>query len=456
MITSSLKTMVDALIDVVPENCLVLPSDPEFETVRLVYNRMHDCRPAAVVRVLDPVVLHAAVSAAYDNGVPVAVRGGGHHIGGFSTIEGGLLIDLSGFRSVRFDPTSRLAHVEPGARLADLDRTLELHGRCVPAGTVSDTGVTGLTLGGGIGWLVCSFGLACDRLQSALVLLTDGRVIEASSSKHEDLFFALRGGGVGGFGIILELRFATIELPRIVAGSISFRQADASQVLQQLQQLHLDQPLIETSIAPALVLRDREVSLSVDLCSLATGAEELERIRNSIGGDWSDVVDRPYSEWQAHFDAAFMPPKRGYWKSVHFDSLTLDSAVVLAAIADAPSDGCSALVEFYNPFTLRALAEGSAYPLRNSWVGVLLAARWDEKADDAEHAAWARRWAKALRATGGDKSYSNYSSTDDGGIGPTYDPNTLRTFAYLERKYDPASIHRRGHRKTLAQEVRAS
>lgn len=450
------SAFIAALLEVVPRSCLLLPADLGYDTARLVYNRMHDRHPLAIVRSLDPAVLRASVAAAHDRGIDIAVRGGGHHIGGFSTIEGGLLVDFSEFRSVEFDRGTQIASVQPGARLVDLDECLAAFGRCVPAGTVSDTGVTGLTLGGGIGWLVCSSGLACDYLQSLTVLTSDGRLLEVSSTENADLFFALRGGGVGAFGLILNLRFVTRELPQIVAGSVCVDIEDSDRVLETLQQLHLESPLIATSLAPTLTREGGRSLLSVDLCCLLSGASELERIRAAIGGDWSDMVERPYIEWQKHFDEQFDPPRRGYWKSVHFDSLTLDPAIVRSAVLDAPSDGCSVLIEFYNPATLGAFSDGSAYPLRRSWVGVLLAARWDDEEDDVTHVAWARTWARALRLNGGGKSYSNYSSTDEIGLQPTFAAGTLRAFAELERMYDPAGIYRRGHRSALSGEVVSS
>ncbi|MEU2225844.1 FAD-binding oxidoreductase [Streptomyces sp. NPDC018347] len=206
----------------VPDGCLVLPSSPRYDVARQVYNRMHDHRPAAILRSLDEAVLRKALTGAAALEVPVAVRGGGHHIGGFSTVDGGLVIDFSVFRDVAHDPDTRTARVRPGARLGDLDARLAAYGRCVPSGTVGDTGITGLTLGGGIGWLVAGQGLTCDHLSGARVPLADGRVLEVSRDHHPDLFHALRGGGAGAFGVILELRFRTLPLPRITAGSVRF------------------------------------------------------------------------------------------------------------------------------------------------------------------------------------------------------------------------------------------
>lgn len=446
----STSPFVAALLGVVPRDDLLLPSDRLYDTARLVYNRMHDQHPAAIVRSLDPRVLANSVAVAASHGVELAVRGGGHHIGGFSTIDDGLLIDFSEFRGVRYDTILKMAIVEPGARLADLDGVLAAHGRCVPAGTVSDTGVAGLTLGGGIGWLVCGYGLACDHLRAATVLTSDGRLLDVSPTAHADLFSALRGGGVGAFGLVLELRFATIELPNIVAGSVRFVVGDTPRVLSALQQVQLEDPLRALSLAPILMHEGDHTILSLDLCCSDPTSPELNRIVDAVGGNWGDVVERPYTEWQKHFDDQFDPPQRGYWKSVHFDSYALDGDLVLSAIENAPSDGCTVMIEFYNHETLAAHADGSTYPLRDSRIGVLLAARWDDPREDERHSGWARTWATTLRLSGGGKAYSNYSALEDSGLRPAHDADTLALFDALERDYDPLGRYRRGHRSALA------
>ncbi|WNI18658.1 FAD-binding oxidoreductase [Actinacidiphila sp. ITFR-21] len=443
------RSLAGRLRSLVPDDCLLLPSSPGYDRARPVYNRMHDARPAAIVRSLDETVLHQAVSTAAELGVRIAVRGGGHHIGGFSTVEDGLLIDFSVFRGVFPDPGAGTVRVQPGARLADLDARLSSAGRCVPSGTVSDTGVTGLTLGGGIGWLVAEYGLTCDHLIGARVLAADGRVLEVSPQRHPDLLFALRGGGVGAFGIVLELRFRTIPLPRITAGSVRFPLDRAAGVLRRLHGLLRERTPVATTLAPALVHRDGVPELSVDLCCHDDGAQAA-RIREAIGGDWSDVVARDYREWQAHFDSAFLPPMRGYWKSVHFPHLALDPDTLVAAMRAAPTARCSAVVEYFNPDTLRARAEGSAYPLRESRMGVLLSARWPDRGDDDAHVRWARTWADTLRAAGGAKAYSNYSDASDSHRSLTLDDPVLGgAFRRLERAYDPDRLFARGHRTAL-------
>lgn len=441
---------VDDLLGVVPRDSLILPTDRLYDTARLVYNRMHDERPVAIVRSLDPQVLTKSIAVAANHGVELAVRGGGHHIGGFSTIDDGLLIDFSEFRGVRYDSKTETAIVEPGARLANLDEVLATYKRCVPAGTVSDTGVAGLTLGGGIGWLVCGYGLTCDYLRAATLLTGDGRLLEVSPTAHAELFSALRGGGVGAFGLVLELRFATIQLPTIVAGSVRFPVGETARVLSALQQMQAEAPLKATSVAPTLIHDRGTAVLSLDLCCCDSAAAELDRLAVAVGGNWADIVERPYTQWQKQFDDQFDPPRRGYWKSVHFDSNTLDGDLVRSVIENSPSDGCTVLIEVYNPETLAAYAGGSTYPLRNSQIGVLLAARWDDPRDDERHTSWARTWAAALRSSGGGKGYSNYSALDDSSPRSAYDAHALHLFDSLERNYDPSGRYRRGHRSALA------
>ncbi|MFD9735817.1 FAD-binding oxidoreductase [Umezawaea sp. NPDC059074] len=427
-----------ALRAVVPPECLVLPDSPEYERARLVYNRMHDVRPAALVRSLDPAVLHAAITAA--EGVPLAVRGGGHHVGGFSTVRDGVVLDFSPFRAVEYDPATELVRVRPGARLGDVDTALAAHGRCLPSGTVSDTGLTGLTLGGGIGWLVAGHGLTCDHLHSAEVLLADGRVIRASAHGHTALFTALRGGGVGAFGVVLSLRYRTIPLPRITAGSVRFPLSEAANVLARLQVLLAEHTPTAVTFAPVLTGQ----GLSVDLCDSGAGPD-VDRFR-ALGGDWSDVRERPYTEWQRELDHAFLPPMRGYWKSSQFPHLDVDPSLLVAAIAAAPSGRCSILVEYYNPDTLRAHAAGSAFPLRDSRTGVLFCARWPDPVDDTAHVRWARRWAAELGA--GTGSYSNYAQDTDR-VRPGFTPDTLAAFHALEAAYDPDRLFAVGHRAAL-------
>ncbi|TCK65755.1 FAD-binding protein [Curtobacterium sp. PhB136] len=437
--------LVRRLLEGVAPGNLILPSAPIYDSARLVYNRMHDKRPAAVVRTLDVRTLRIAIAAAIANGSSIAVRGGGHHIGGFSTIDDGLLLDFSTFRGVEYDPGTHTVRIEPGARLGDLDRALAAVGRCVPAGTVSDTGVGGLTLGGGIGWLVASGGLTCDYLVSADILLADGALITASETEHTDLFRALRGGGVGAFGVVTEFTFRTIALPTIVTASVAMPLESSAATIRRLQGLHRGNGLTRATVAPVL----SRAGLSVDICVRLPDDGEIRVLEEELQLMPDCMRLTGYVEWQSNFDDAFFPERRGYWKSVHFDESDVDLDQLSDAIESAPSDGCTAMIEFYNTDTLQARAAGSAYPRRNSRIGVLLTARWDLPEDDDAHIAWARRWARVLRQVGGATGYSNYSGTEDGGIRAGFDADTLDLFEGLERAYDPSGVFRNGHRGSI-------
>lgn len=425
----------------------MLRDDTAYGEARLVYNRMHDCHPLVIFRSLDPNKIYQALQLARKFCIPVAVRGGGHHIGGFSTIDNGLLIDFSTFRNVRYDNHTKLVSVQPGARLGDIDIELASFDRCIPTGTVSDTGITGLTLGGGIGWLVCSAGLTCDYLDSIDIQLCDGRFIKASKDTHDELFTALRGGGIGGFGVITQLHFRTIPLPDIIAGSVIFNAESAPSALEKLFHLQQKVDLKRTTIA-AVLSPDYDKRLSVDLCCSLPDAGELELIRSAIGGSWHNVFERSYTQWQRSFDSTFLPPKRGYWKSVHFEKISADPLQICQSLNEVPSNGCALLIEFYNPDVLSVYSHLSAYPRRNSKAGILLSGRWDDSNVDKDHIAWVRKWSFKFQSQGGCTGYSNYSSQDEN-IGKGYSSDSLTLFSKLSDAYDPEGVFSRGHRNVI-------
>ncbi|QOD11315.1 FAD-binding oxidoreductase [Rathayibacter toxicus] len=439
------------LMTEVASESLIFPDDDGYDAARFSYNLVHDRRPLVIVRSLDVETLRSVIRIRHEFELKLAVRGGGHHIGGFSTSEGGILIDFSTFRQVQFDAHANTVTVQPGARLGDVDAELARVGRCLPSGTVSDTGIAGLTLGGGIGWLVGSAGLTCDYLQSAKVLLDDGRFLEVDDDTHPELMAAYRGGGMGGFGLILELRFRTIQLPILTAGSIRFVNNKAVAALNAIGRSHVDEPYSALSIAPVLRRNSGGIEMSVDLCLAGEGHGELERLRKAIGGDWADVVEVPYTEWQSRFDADFLPPKRGYWKSTHFADAARDFAALREVLDRAPSAECTAMVEFYNRDTLRAKAQGSLYPLRDSLTGILLTARWADPRRDEDFAGWVRESAARIAQNGVVGGYSNYSSADEELVVAGYRSESLSVIRNLGEKFDPHRTFAQGHRHRVEQ-----
>ncbi|MGH3994490.1 MAG: FAD-binding oxidoreductase, partial [Pseudonocardiaceae bacterium] len=209
------------------------PADPGYEEIRPAFNAMHQGRPAVVVACGGTADVVEAVDFARDRGLPVAVRGGGHSIAGLSTIEGGMLIDLGEMNGVQVDPDRRLVHVQGGAVLGDVDRETQRFGLAAPSGVVSDTGVAGLTLGGGYGWLRRKHGLACDSLVEAQVVCADGEVRTASADSNPDLFWALRGGG-GNFGIVTSFTFRLHELgPEVAFAAVMYPLEEVASVLRR-------------------------------------------------------------------------------------------------------------------------------------------------------------------------------------------------------------------------------
>ena len=210
---------------------VIAPDDPDYETARAVWNGMIDRRPAAVVPAANATDVIAAVNFARDAGLPLAVRGGGHSAPGYGTIDDGLVIDLSPMRSVEVDATARTARVGGGATLADLNEATHAHGLAVPGGIVSTTGVAGLTLGGGIGYLTRGFGLSIDSLRSADVVTADGQLRRASESENPDLFWALRGGS-GNFGVVTSFEFDLHPVDQVVVGLFFYELEHAGDLLR--------------------------------------------------------------------------------------------------------------------------------------------------------------------------------------------------------------------------------
>nr|WP_202797343.1 FAD-binding oxidoreductase [Chthoniobacter flavus] len=215
---------------------VLLPGDLAYDEARAVWNRMVDRRPAAIVRCRTEADVVQAVNYARENRLKVSIRGGGHNIAGFAVCEDGLMIDLSPMKSVRVDAGGRRASVQPGCTLADVDRATQVHGLATPTGINSTTGIAGLALGGGLGWLSRKYGLTSDNLISARIVTADGRTLHAGAGSHSDLFWALRGGG-GNFGVVTEFEFALHPVgPEVLAGLIVYSRAEAGAVLRKYRE----------------------------------------------------------------------------------------------------------------------------------------------------------------------------------------------------------------------------
>lgn len=429
---------------------LVLPDHDDYDAARCIYNRFHDQHPAALLQTTDHATLRAALACARDHGIEVAIRGGGHHIGGLGSSEGGLVLDFSPFTQVTVDPAHHEVHLAPGATLAHLDRATAPCGRVVPGGTVSQTGVAGLALGGGKGWLTGLGGLTCDRLCGAQVMLADGSVHEVDERSDPDLLWALRGGG-GNFGLVLQFRFRSLPLPPLTCGSYVVPWRHAAGALADLA-VFLDADCPRTITVSPVIRRDDQGApcVSLDFCAAGADAASLARLREAAGPCQEQDVGRwQHVDWQCRFDADFLPPMRGYWKACYKKTLaTVDIEALLAAFERAPRPRSAITIEHLHGAFRDFDGQHAAFGHRTMSFGLLASTRWDSPRDDESRIAWVRDTVGRLDPTGDAPAYVNYSPSDDGRASSLLYGDHHARLAALKRRYDPENLFRRNHNVT--------
>jgi FAD/FMN-containing dehydrogenase len=435
---------------------LCLPGEAGYDEARTIWNAMIDKRPAAIVRAAGASDVLQTVRLAAQHRLVLSIRGGGHNIAGNAVCDGGLMLDLSRMTSVRVDPKARTARVEPGARLADLDKETQAFGLATPVGINSTTGVAGLTLGGGFGWLSRKFGLTVDNLLSADVVTAAGELVRASEADHPDLFWAIRGGG-GNFGVVtsFELRLHPVG-PMVTAGLIVHPFAAAKEVLNEYRRLVAKAPdelccWVVMRKAPPLPFLPPEVHgtevVVLALCYAGDPAAGEKAVApfKAIGKPIADVVGpAPFAGWQTAFDPLLTPGERNYWKSHDFVELSdglID--VLLGAVRRLPSPQCEIFIGNLGGAINRVPVEATAYPHRNVQFVMNVHTRWSSPSEDAPCIAWARALfdAAAPFATGG--VYVNFMPDDEtqrvraGAYGPNFD-----RLAKIKAKYDPTNLFR--------------
>ncbi len=423
---------------------------------RTIWNAMIDRKPAAIVRAVGAADVIRTVNFAREHGLLLAVRGGGHNIAGNAVCEGGLMLDLTPMKSVRIDPASRTARVEPGVTLGEFDREAQAFGLATPLGINSTTGVAGLTLGGGFGWLSRSFGLTVDNLLSADVVTADGALVRASEKENPDLFWAIRGGG-GNFGVVTSFEFKLHPVgPDVIAGLIVHPATNARELLAEYRRIVLAAPdgltcWVVLRKAPPLPFLPTEVHGTDVLVFAMCWAGDLESGKKAVaplkalGKPYADIVGpMPFAAWQAAFDPLLVPGARNYWKSHDFTELK-DEVIdlVLDSTRRAPSPDCEAFIGHLGGAVNRVPANATAYPHRDAEFILNVHTRWNDAADDSRCIVWARElFDKAAKyATGG--VYVNFMPEDEtarvrvGAYGPNYE-----RLAKLKAKYDPTNIFR--------------
>jgi FAD/FMN-containing dehydrogenase len=435
-----------------------LKGEAAYDEARTIWNAMIDRSPAVVMRCADAADVVHAVRFANAHDLDIAVRGGGHNIAGNAVCEGGLLIDLSPMKSVRVDPAARRALVGPGCTLGDVDRETQAFGLAVPTGINSTTGIAGLTLGGGFGWLTRPFGMTVDNLVGADVVTAKGELVHAGEKENPDLFWALRGGG-GNFGVVTSFEFRLHKLgPEVFSGLVVHPFENAGTLLRQYREVVADAP-DELTIwcvmrkAPPLPFipaewHGREV-LIFAACyagSNAAGENAVKALR-ALGHPIADVLGpHPFLAWQAAFDPLLAPGARNYWKTHDFAALS-DGAIdaITGAASNLPRPECELFIAHVGGAMARVAKDETAYPCRDAHFIMNVHTRWREAADDARCQAWARDLHKATEpfATGG--AYVNFMPADDSGrIGAVYGDN-YRRLVEVKRRWDPENRFHMNH-----------
>jgi FAD/FMN-containing dehydrogenase len=432
---------------------VLTPDDANYDEARQIWNAMIDRRPAVIVQPVDAGDVGPAIQFARANALEISIRGAGHNIAGNAVCNGGMMIDFSNMRNVRVDSGKKRAYVGPGATLADLDKATQQHGLATPVGINSTTGIAGLTLGGGFGWLTRKHGMTIDNLISAEMVSADGKRLGASEKDNAELFWALRGGG-GNFGVVTEFEFALHPLgPEILAGLIVFPFAQAKQVLTRYRQLANAAPedlsvWIVLRQAPPLpflpenVHGQEVVVLPIFYAgAVAEGQKLVQRLRTFGDVLGEHVGAQPYTEWQKAFDPLLAPGARNYWKSHNFTELNngaLDAIIEYAG--KLPSPQCEIFIGHIAGAANRVAPNAMAYAHRDAKFVLNVHGRWDSPAQDVRCVEWARAFFNASAPYASAGAYVNFMTEEEGNrVAAAYGSNYDR-LVQIKRRYDPENV----------------
>jgi FAD/FMN-containing dehydrogenase len=407
MATVETKRTLDTLAELLRGE-LIGPGDDGYDEARRVWNGMFDRRPAGIARVEDAADVVAVVNHARETGMELAVRGGGHSSAGYSTVDDGIVLEFSRMRRVSVDPVARVARAQAGALWADVDRETQAHGLAVPGGQISHTGIAGLTLGGGIGWLSRQYGLTIDNLLSVDLVTADGRLITASASEHPELFWGLRGGS-GNFGVVVSFEYRLNEVgPLVLGGPLFYELDDAPAALRNARDFFADAPdevslwLVFTRVPPKPPFAEERwgtpMLAVVPFCTdLERGPALLEPL-TSFGSPFASLHGPlPYTALQSALDDAD-PHGHRYWERGDYLA-GLSDGVIDALVAGArgtSSKRTEILVFPLGGATARVPADATAFGDRSAPWAVWTASQWTDPAEDAVHRDWTRAFAGSL------------------------------------------------------------
>ena len=424
---------------------VIRPGDAEYDTARRIWNGSIDKHPGVIVQCSGLADVIAAVRFARDNDLLVAIRGGGHNVGGRAVCDGGLVIDLSRMKGIHVDARARRVRAQPGVTLGELDRETHVHGLVVPAGVVSKTGISGLTLGGGVGWLVRKHGLTADNVVSFEVVTADAEVLTVSADEHPDLFWGLRGGG-GNFGVVTSFEYRAYPLTTVLGGLILHPRAQAIDVLKFYRDFSASAPDDLATYAALLSAPDGSPVAGFVTC-YSGDLGEGERVLSKLRGFGSPILDAiqpmPFPVMQTLLDAAVPDGNQNYWKSAFLRELS-DAAIdtIVTHANEATSPLTAVLVEQYGGAASRVPEDATAFANRRADYDLGILTQWTDPADSERHINWTRRFADAMEPFRSGSYLLNFLGEEGADtIRAAFGPNHARLVA-VKSRYDPTNFFR--------------
>jgi len=421
---------------------IIRRNDAEYDTARRVWNGMIDRSPAIIVRPTSTADVVAAVNLARDKGLVLAVRGGGHNAAGLGMCDDGVVIDLSLMRSVRVDAAKRVAYVQGGALWRDLDAATHPHGLATTGGLISSTGVGGLTLGGGLGWMMRQHGLACDNVIAAEIVTADGQVRRASATENPDLFWAIRGGG-GNFGVVTTFEFTLHPMKTLYAGMMVFPAPRAPEVLRRYRDLAMSAP-DELTLFTGLMTSPDGHPINAVFAAYNGPTSKAEAALKPLR-DLEPVADMvsemPYPALQSMLDDGFPHGLHVYWRSDFLNGLPDAALDMLVDRFNAITSPLSALlIEQFGGAVARVPADETAFAQRDALFNLAIIARWADAATAQTHIDWAKKSSEAARQFASGGVYVNYLGVEGAdrvkaAYGSKYDK-----LVAVKTKYDPANL----------------
>ena len=427
---------------------VILPGTSDYDTARRIWNYSVDKKPGMIARCSGTADVIDAVNFARENEVLVSVRGGGHNVGGRAVCDDGLVIDLSSMRGIHVDAKKRTARVQPGVTLGELDRESHIYGLAVPAGVVSKTGIAGLTLGGGVGWLIRKHGLTCDNVLSFEVVTADGGLATASSDENTDLFWALRGGG-GNFGVVTSFEFRVHPVSTVLGGMILYPADKATDVLRFFRDFIEKAPEELTAYAGFLHTPDGDPVVGIIPCysgDLTEGESVLASLRD-IGEPLLDAIGpMPFPSMQSLLDGAFPDGNHNYWKSAFLPVLSDEAIATLIEHAQQITSPMSAVViEYYGGAASRVGKKETAFAHREAQYSIGILSQWTEAEDAQPHIDWTRGLSDSLRPFASGAYLLNFLDVEgDDVIRAAFGENYAR-LVEVKNKYDPSNFFRVNH-----------